>query len=69
MMGTVQLHSPKSKIEILVRVAKALFELHRNRESYGDIGEDSILLDENRNLYFSSIIDKNVPPHVLFYNI
>lgn len=62
--GTLYLHSAKSKIEVLVKVGKALLQLHKNRQSYGDLKQENILFDENRNLYLSSIIDKNVPPHV-----
>ena len=36
-IGTVAMHSVKAKIEVLVKVARALLELHRTRESYGDV--------------------------------
>lgn len=62
---SVWFHSFKTKVEIMIQIAKALLYLHKSKESYGDLKSSNIILNADRQVLLSCIIDKNIPPHVL----
>jgi hypothetical protein len=55
------------KIEVFIQIGKALLALHRNRESYGDLKDTNVIVNSERQILLSCIIDKNVPPHVYIF--
>ena len=63
--NSVWFHSFKMKIEVFIQIGKALMALHRNRESYGDLKDTNVIINAERQILLSCIIDKNIPPHVL----
>ena len=50
-----------------MQIGKAILALHRNRESYGDLKDTNVIVNSERQILLSCIIDKNVPPHVYIF--
>ena len=52
------LTNPRNKIELLIKIGKALLILHDNMETYCGLNIDTVLLDGCNNVYLSSVITK-----------
>jgi len=56
----------KAKIHTLIKIGKAIAELHRHNETYGCLTLKNILIDSQKNIYLNSFITKDIPPYVSF---
>lgn len=56
------------KIDSLIKVGKAIGELHRHNESYGCLSLKNVLIDQHKNVYLNSFITKDIPPYVFLIN-
>ena len=54
----------KTKIEILLKIGKAISQLHRHNETYGCLCLKNVLIDTQKNIYLYSFITKDIPPYV-----
>ena len=59
--------SYRNKIEVLVKVGRALLILHKNLETYCGLSQDTVLLDSHHNVFLGAVINKQIPPHVLVF--
>lgn len=58
----------KAKIDALIKIGKAIIELHRHNETYGCLTLKNILIDDNKNIYLNTFVTKDIPPYVIFTN-
>lgn len=55
----------RNKIEVLLKIGKALLLLHNNMQTYCSLSWDTVLLDGRNNVFLRAVITKQIPPHVL----
>jgi hypothetical protein len=48
----------------LIKLGKAVIELHRHSETYGCLSMKNVLIDQQKNVYLNSFITKDIPPYV-----
>lgn len=54
----------QAKIDALIKIGKAIIELHRHNETYGCLSLKNILIDNNKNIYLNTFVTKDIPPYV-----
>ena len=57
----------QAKIDSLIKIGKAIMELHRHNETYGCLNLKNVLIDQQKNIYLNSFITKDIPPYVFCF--